>query len=287
MAKKRIKGINIETSKINRAAQGPWWRSAAAQGIEFAYLRFFNGISAPDFRETSMLRGIGYLDRDQIALGAYCILDPYQDGEHQARLFIDYMSELRWRPPFGQTTFAEMYKIRPALWLDQVGDPSSIRNNAALWLDTVSRFMCEPVAGREPLYHDKPIVAASYKYAELMALPSSLELSKYHLWIFDDSAGAYPAQDQSPAVPRGFKADLWQTKPILNFNGQDVGFNLSIDLGKKDAEPKKGFPIRRVSALPLIILGGLAFGPAIYRKITKTEKKTTPQYPNYGYQMFE
>lgn len=280
MAKKRLKGIDLDpaqigTRKDGKASQDVWWRQASLQGIEFAYLRFFDGMNAPTSHELNMLTNIGSFDRNKMPLGAYSILDPVADGEVQARLFIDYMSTIRgfW---YWKYTLASMYKIRPALWITKSADPSMTRYNALAWLDTVNRFMCEPSAGNEPLYHDKPILATTYALAEQNQLSSDIELRKYHLWIIDESQGAFPKPEQVPDVPQGFKADLWHTKSDLILNGQLVGFDWSIDLGKKEKEPGKRYPIRKLSLIPLALLGGAIYLAQKSKKPAETSSAMSP-----------
>lgn len=280
MAKKRIKGIDIDPANIGQkdtgaAGQDVWWRQASSQGIEFAYLRFFNGLQAPTSNEANRLRDVGGFDRNKMPLGAYCILDPEVDGETQARLFIDYMSKIRGFM-YWQYNFASLYKIRPALWINRDAEPSMLRYNTLAWLKTVNEFMCEPAGGNEPLYHDKPIMATTFSLAERANLASDIELRKYHMWIVDESQGVFPKQEQTPEIPPGFKADLWHTGSNIMFNRQKVGFNWSIDLGKKEKEPSKGLPIRKISIIPLLLLGGAIF--FANRKKKSARESAPPPY---------
>lgn len=274
MAKKRLKGIDIDPASIGTKAAGQdiWWRQVRSQGIEFAYLRFFTGLIPPTSYETGLLRNIGEFDRDALPLGSYCILDPEADGETQAHLFIDYMSKVRGFS-YWTYNFASLYKIRPALWLTKYADPSMVRYNALAWLNTVSKFMCESVSGKEPLYYDKPILATTFALAEKCNLAADIELRKFHLWIIDESQGAFPEPNAVPDVPSGFKADLWHTKSDLIFNRQKVGFDWSIDLGKKEKEPDKRLPIRKFSLIPLFLLGGAVF---LAKRAKKTEAPASP-----------
>jgi hypothetical protein len=289
MAKTRKKGIDLDVADLGKkgigaAGQDIWWRQASSMGFEFAYVRFFNGMTPPSSSETNSLISIGKFDRNKMALGAYCVLDPMADGAIQGQLFANYMSKLFG--VFSKYTLASLYKIRPALWLKADGDPSLVRHNAAEWLKTVTRFMCEPAGGNEPLYHDKPILACEFAYAEKYALGSDPELMPYHLWIFDDSYGAFPKQDQTPVIPSGFykRTDLWHTQSNLVLNGQQVGFDFSVELGKKEKEPEKGFPIRKVSLIPLALLG---IALAINWKASKKDQDDRPSRSYRGaYDMF-
>ena len=215
-------------------------------------------------------------------LGAYCILDPAIDGAAQAAAFANYMTLARgWT---GSYTLASLYKLRPALWLTQPGDPSMVRHNALEWLKTVTRLMREPRQGQDPVYQADPILATTLDYAKIHDLAADPELRNFHIWIFDESQGMYPANGAAPLYPKGFRPDLWLTKSNLDFGGQRVGFNLSVDLGKKEKEPDKGFPIRKLTIFPLLLLGGAIF---LAKKLDKgksegSTRSRTMGHPYYG-----